>query len=443
MGITPTTGSAQSAARVTDPVELAADLIRIDTTNAGGGQARGERAAADYVEAFLGRLGVECARYEAVEGRTNLVARIPGRDRTLPALMLNAHLDVVPADAGEWSVDPFSGVVKDGFLWGRGAVDMKGMVGMMLSAVASLTAAGDRPRRDLVLAFLADEEDNSHVGARWLVREHPEVFAGVEETIGEVGGFSVDVEGRPVFLVQTGEKGILWLRLRARGRSTHGSQINRDESALLDLAKAVSRIGDEPWEVSLTETTSAMLEGLAELAGLPPESSPDAIAQTTGACSTFVSPGLRTVANPTLFHAGAKENTVPSTAEALVDVRFLPGQRDDVLRRISELAGPGIEVEIADEVEAVETSFDTALVDSMRASVEQALPGATLLPYLVPAGTDNPMFARLGIRGFGFSPLLLPAGFDFPGMFHGVDERVPVDALRFGAGVLRDLLLRH
>ncbi|MGO3153744.1 MAG: M20/M25/M40 family metallo-hydrolase [Galactobacter sp.] len=427
----------------TDPVALAAELIRIDTTNFGGGRSNGERAAADYVEAFLGRLGVECTRYEVADGRTNLIARVLGQDPELPALMLNAHLDVVPADPQEWSVDPFAGLVRDGFLWGRGAVDMKGMVGMILAAVASLLSSGQRPRRDLVLAFLADEEDNSHVGARWMVSEHPEAFEGVAETIGEVGGFSVDIEGRPVFLVQTGEKGILWLRLRAHGRGSHGSQINRDESALLDLAQAVLRIGHEPWEVSLTETTSAMLSGLAGLLGLPEDSDPDTLARATGACSTFVTPGLRTVANPTLFHAGIKENTVPSTAEALVDVRFLPGQRDEVLSRIKELAGPGIEVEIADEVEAVETSFDTALVETMRASVERALPGATLLPYLVPAGTDNPMFARLGIRGFGFSPLLLPPGFDFPAMFHGVDERVPVDALRFGAGVLHDLVLHH
>lgn len=428
---------------VTDPVTLASDLIRIDTTNFGGGKANGERAAADYVEHFLSRLGVGCTRYEVAEGRTNLIARIPGRQRELPALMLNAHLDVVPADAQEWSVDPFEGLVKDGFLWGRGAVDMKGMVGMILSSVATLLGSGQRPRRDLVLAFLADEEDNSHVGARWMVREHPEAFAGIEETIGEVGGFSVDIEGRPVFLVQTGEKGILWLRLRARGRSSHGSQINRDESALLDLAQAVVRIGHESWEVSLTETTSAMLAGIAELLGRPETSDPDELAAATGACSSFVIPGLRTVSNPTIFRAGVKENTVPSTAEALIDVRFLPGQRDDVLARIQELAGGNVDVEIADEVEAVETSFDTELVATMRASVERALPGATLLPYLVPAGTDNPMFARLGIRGFGFSPLLLPPGFDFPAMFHGVDERVPVDALRFGAGVLHDLILNH
>ncbi|MGO1319971.1 MAG: M20/M25/M40 family metallo-hydrolase [Galactobacter sp.] len=428
---------------VTDPVTLASDLIRIDTTNFGGGKANGERAAADYVEHFLSRLGVGCTRYEVAEGRTNLIARIPGRQRELPALMLNAHLDVVPADAQEWSVDPFEGLVKDGFLWGRGAVDMKGMVGMILSSVATLLGSGQRPRRDLVLAFLADEEDNSHVGARWMVREHPEAFAGIEETIGEVGGFSVDIEGRPVFLVQTGEKGILWLRLRARGRSSHGSQINRDESALLDLAQAVVRIGHESWEVSLTETTSAMLAGIAELLGRPETSDPDELAAATGACSSFVIPGLRTVSNPTIFRAGVKENTVPSTAEALIDVRFLPGQRDDVLARIQELAGGNVDVEIADEVEAVETSFDTELVATMRASVERALPGATLLPYFVPAGTDNPMFARLGIRGFGFSPLLLPPGFDFPAMFHGVDERVPVDALRFGAGVLHDLILNH
>lgn len=435
--------SATTAAGTEDVIRIAADLIRIDTTNHGGGRAEGEERAADYIQGYLAGLDLACTRYELAPGRTNLIARIPGTDPELPALMLDGHLDVVPADAEAWSVDPFEGVIEDGYLWGRGAVDMKGMVAMILNAVGEIIDRGERPRRDIVLAFLADEEDNSHYGSRWMVAEHPEAFEGVAEAIGEVGGFSTDVAGRPVFLVQTGEKGILWLRLRAEGRASHGSQVNREDSALLKLARAVVRLGDEEWDVSLTDTTTAMLQGLREVLGVPDDADPREVVAATGACASFVDPSLSTVSNPTMFHAGAKENILPAEAEAFVDVRFLPGGRDEVLTRIRELVGPEINIEIADEVSPLETSFDVPLVESMRASVRRYVPEAELVPYLVPAGTDNPMFAQIGIRGFGFSPLLLPTGYDFPAMFHGVDERVPLDALVFGTKVLEDLILNY
>lgn len=418
---------------------IARDLIRIDTTNYGAGKAVGERQAADYVAGLLADVGIACRRYEAELGRTNLIARWKGADPALPALMLHGHLDVVPADASEWSVDPFGGVIKDGMLWGRGAVDMKNMNAMIIAAVRALAAEGFVPKRDIILAFFADEEDNSTLGTRWLITQHPEVFAGADVAISELGGYNVDVNGRPVFLVQTGEKGILWLRLHCRGRAGHASQLNH-KNAILELARAITRIGSEAWPVTLTATTTQLVAELRQLAGLPETADPLEVVKSIGLGEAFVAPGFVNVANVTIFQAGYKENVVPSEASALVDVRFLPGQRDAVLARIAELAGPAVTIAIEAEVDAIETAFDTPVVEAMRSSIARYLPEARIAPYLLPAGTDNALLAKLGIRGFGFVPLLLPADFDFAGMFHGVDERVPLSALTFGEAVLRELI---
>ena len=418
---------------------IAADLIRIDTSNRGGGDANGERVAAEYVASLLADVGIELTFYERSRGRTNAIGRWRGADPSLPALLLHGHLDVVPADPASWTVDPFAGVIQDGMLWGRGAVDMKNMVAIIIAAVRRLTEEGFVPRRDIVLAFLADEEDNSHYGSRWLVDQHPELFAGVKWAISEVGGFSTDVNGQPVFLVQTGEKGILWLRLTSRGRASHASQLNH-ENAVLELARALVRIGDEPWPVQLTSSTSELLEVLREVSGKPAGTGPVEMFGETGACAPFVIPGLFTVANATMLSGGYKANVVPASASAVVDVRVLPGQEGDALAQIRRLAGEFVDVEVDDLVPAVETSFDGPLIDAIRASISRFVPQARVAPYLLPAGTDNAMFAKLGISGLGFVPLYLPSDFDFPAMFHGADERVPLDALVFGEAVIRDLL---
>ncbi|MFK0003049.1 M20/M25/M40 family metallo-hydrolase [Paenarthrobacter sp. NPDC090520] len=418
---------------------LTSELIKIDTTNYGSGKAVGEKAAAEYVASLLAEAGIESEFYELQPGRTNVIARWKGANPDLPALLLHGHLDVVPADPSEWTVDPFGGVIKDGMIWGRGAVDMKNMVAMILASVRELVAEGFVPNRDIILAFLADEEDNSHFGSRWLVEAHPELFTGADVAISEVGGYSVDINGRPVFMVQTGEKGILWLRLHSRGRAGHASQLN-EENAILELAQALVRIGAEPWPVTLTATTSKLLDELRDITGLDPETDPVEVFKATGTCAPFVVPGLMNVANPTMVEGGYKQNVIPSEATALIDVRVLPGQRNEVLDRIRELAGPAVEVVIEDDVAAVETSFDGQIIEAIKASIERFRPDARVVPYLMPAGTDNAMFAQMGIRGFGFVPLLLPKGYDFPAMFHGADERVPLDALVFGQAVLTDLI---
>ncbi|KAA9110623.1 M20/M25/M40 family metallo-hydrolase [Microbacterium rhizomatis] len=419
-------------------VRIARDLIRFDTTNYGGGRAHSERGAAEYVGAFLAGLGLEPEYYEAVEGRTNVMARVPGRDPGKPALVLHGHLDVVPAVAEDWSVDPFAGEIRDGMLWGRGAVDMKNMDAMILTAVADILRAGQLPERELILVFFADEENGGVEGSTLVVADRPEWFAGATEAISEVGGYSITVGERSAYLLQVGEKALIWIRLVARGRAGHGSRFHPD-NAVTRLAEAVVAIGRTEWPVRLTATTQQLLDALAGLIDAEGVD-PDALADATGAASAFIRSTLRTTTNPTVLSAGYKHNVIPDRAEALIDVRVLPGTEDAVLADLQRIVGDDIAIEIVVRDVGLEVPFEGDLVDAMVGALGRHDPGVPVIPYLLGAGTDNKALSRLGIAGYGFAPLRLPADLDFTGMFHGVDERVPIDALLFGQRVLTDLL---
>ncbi|WP_150309055.1 M20/M25/M40 family metallo-hydrolase [Planctomonas psychrotolerans] len=423
--------------------EIARDLIRFDTTNYGEGRSNGETEAAEYVEAHLRRLGLEPQMFEAAPGRTSVVARVPGRNSSKPALVVHGHLDVVPADPANWSVDPFGGVIKDGLLWGRGAVDMKNMDAMILASVDDILTSGRQPERELVLGFLADEEAGGIEGSHYLVENHPELFDGATEAISEVGGYSIDLDGQRAYLLQTGEKALVWVRLIARGTAGHGSQVNRD-NAVTRLAGAIARIGSQEWPVHLTDTTRSLLDRVAAIIGMDAKQlAPDEIAIATGTAAKFIQATLRTTTNPTLLKAGYKHNVIPDTAEALVDIRVLPGEEDAVLERVRELAGDGVEVVVVHQDVGLENPFGGPLVEAMVQKLKHHDPEAEVLPYLLSGGTDNKALSLIGITGYGFAPLQLPASLDFPSMFHGVDERVPLDALVFGRRVLTDLLLDY
>jgi len=419
-------------------VRIARDLIRFDTTNWGGGRSEGEREAAEYVGAFLESLGLQPEYYEPIPRRTNVMARVPGRDPHKPALVLHGHLDVVPAMAADWSVDPFAGEIRDGMLWGRGAVDMKDMDAMILASVATLLRAGEQPERDLILMFFADEENGGIEGSQLVVADRPQWFSGATEAISEVGGYSIAVGERRAYLLQVGEKALVWLRLRARGRAGHGSRVHPD-NAVTRLAEAVAALGRTEWPVRLTPTTQRMLEGLADLAANG-TTDPDELAQSTGPAEGFIRSTLRTTTNPTGLTAGYKHNVIPDAAEALIDVRTLPGREDETLAEIQRIVGEDVEIEIVVRDIGLEVPFAGTLVDAMVGALDRADPGVPVIPYLMGGGTDNKALAALGIAGFGFAPLRLPADLDFTGMFHGVDERVPLDALEFGQRVLTDLL---
>lgn len=423
-------------------VGLASELIRIDTTNTGDpATVVGERAAAEWVAEKLAEVGYETTYVESgAKGRGNVVARLAGADRSRGALLVHGHLDVVPADPSEWSVHPFSGAVQDGYVWGRGAVDMKDMVAMSLAVARRFKRDGIVPPRDIVFAFLADEEAGGFFGAKWLVENRPELFEGVTEAISEVGGFSITLkDDARAYLVETAEKGIRWLTLRVRGTAGHGSMIHRD-NAVAKLAEAVTKLGNHQFPLVVRPSVREFLDGVTEITGWDfPEEDLEGAVGKLGALSRMIGATLRDTANPTMLSAGYKANVIPSVAQATVDCRILPGREEAFDRELAELLGPDVEREWVG-LPPVETTFDGALVDAMAASITAEDPGARVLPYMLSGGTDSKSFQQLGIRNFGFAPLKLPADLDFSGLFHGVDERVPVDALKFGVRVLERFL---
>ena len=419
-------------------VELCRDLIRIDTTNYGDDSGPGERKAAEYVATLLDEVGIESRCYEPEPGRTSVVAHWggdPSGAGDKGALLLHGHLDVVPAAAEDWQVDPFSGEILDGYLWGRGAVDMKDFDAMLLSVVRARTRAGRLPDRPIVLCFTADEEAGGHKGAEVLVREHPEEFEGCTEAVGEVGGFSATVRGRRLYLIEAAEKGMAWMKLSARGRAGHGSMINH-ENAVTELAAAVARIGAHEWPVRLTPTMRTLLATVGEIAGTDPTpENAQALVEEFGTATRMLGAVLRNTTNPTMLGAGYKVNVVPTGATAHVDGRFLPGFEDEFFATLAELCGEDIDVEWVSKQEPWEVPYEGALVDSMTRCLLAEDPDALVAPYLMSGGTDAKHFKKLGMRSYGFTPLRLPADLDFTALFHGVDERVPVDALEFGARV--------
>ncbi|PWK79510.1 acetylornithine deacetylase/succinyl-diaminopimelate desuccinylase-like protein [Lentzea atacamensis] len=427
-----------------EAVTLVSELIRIDTTNTGDPATLvGERKAAEWVAEKLSEVGYETTYVESgAKGRGNVIARLVGADPGRGALLVHGHLDVVPADASEWSVHPFSGAVQDGYVWGRGAVDMKDMVGMTLALARHFKREGVVPPRDIVFAFLADEEAGGLFGAKWLVENRPELFEGVTEAISEVGGFSITLKDDVrAYLVETAEKGIRWLKLRVKGTAGHGSMIHHD-NAVAKLAAAVTKLDQHKWPLIVRPSVREFLDGVSEITGLDfPDDDIEGSIGKLGALSRMIGATIRDTANPTMLSAGYKANVIPSTAEATVDCRILPGREEAFDRELAELLGPDVEREWIG-LPPVETTFDGALVDAMTASIIAEDPGARVLPYMLSGGTDAKSFQRLGIRNFGFSPLKLPPDLDFSGLFHGVDERVPVDALKFGVRVL-DRFLRN
>ena len=412
--------------------ELLVDLIRINTSN----PTHPERPAAEWVAGKLAEVGLASEIIESEPGRASVVSRVEGSDPDRPPLLIHGHLDVVPAIPDEWSVDPFAGEVKDDYIWGRGAVDMKDMDAMTLAVIREWQRAGRKPPRDIVLAFLADEEAGGVKGAHYLVDNRPELFADCSEAISEVGGYSVTMGDLRLYPIQTAEKGIAWLRLTARARPGHASMLH-DDNAVILLADAVSRIGHYEFPVMITDTVRHFLDDLARLTGLDIDpADPGPALRKLGASSRMIGATLRNTANPTMLDAGYKANVIPSSAEAVIDTRFLPGQEEEMLAKIDELAGEDVTREFVVRDIAVETSFDGGLVDAMSAALKGEDAAARPLPYMMSGGTDAKSFSTLGIRCFGFSPLQLPPDLDFMALFHGIDERVPIEALRFGTRVL-------
>jgi acetylornithine deacetylase/succinyl-diaminopimelate desuccinylase-like protein len=425
-----------------EAVTICQDLIRIPSVNYGEGKGD-ERAVAEYVVASLAEVGIKSKIFESAPNRCNVIATIPGSDASRPGLVLHGHIDVVPANAQDWQVDPFSGEIRDGAIWGRGAVDMKNVDAMILAIVRNWSRTGYQPPRNILLAFFADEEAGSNVGSRFMTREHPEVFAGYTEAISEVGGFSVTLKnGKRLYFIEAAQKGIHWMKLTAHGLAGHGSMVNND-NAITRLSEAVSKVGSFSWPQRYTETVKVLFRKIADATGRPyDESDLRPLLDEIGPTARMIGATLSNTANPTILEAGYKANVIPGSASAIIDGRFLPGFEEELNSTIRSIVGADIEIETLTRDIALEVDFTGPLVDAMCAAIIKEDPEGIPVPYLMSGGTDNKALSELGIVGYGFSPLRLPADLDFMALFHGVDERVPIESLHFGVRALDTFLRR-
>jgi acetylornithine deacetylase/succinyl-diaminopimelate desuccinylase-like protein len=424
----------------TEVVKICQDLIRIPSVNFGEGKGD-EKAVAEYIVASLAEVGIASEIFESAPNRCNVIARLSGSDTSRPGLVLHGHIDVVPANAADWSVDPFAAEIREGMIWGRGAVDMKNMDAMILAIVRKWARTGYKPPRDIVLAFFADEEAGMTFGSRWMAAHHPEVFAGCSEAISEVGGFSVTVaDGKRLYFVEAAQKGIHWMKLTAQGRAGHGSMMN-DENAITSLTEAVAKIGRYEWPQRYTKTVKILFSKIAQATGKKyDESDLRPLLSEIGPTARMIGATLQNTANPTMLEAGYKANVIPGSASAVIDGRFLPGYEDELNTTIKEIIGPDISVETISRDIALEIDFEGDLVEAMCNAITTFDPEGIPVPYLMSGGTDNKALSELGIVGYGFSPLQLPADLDFMALFHGVDERVPISGLEFGVKVLENFL---
>ena len=419
-------------------------LLQIDTTNPPGN----ERAAAEFLAEILEAEGFETKILESAPGRGNLVTRLRG-DGSAPPLLLYSHTDVVPVEPEQWSYPPFGGEIHDGYVYGRGAIDMKGIVIMQLMTMLLLKRTDPPLRRDVIFAATADEEMAGVYGMGWLVDNYPELIRA-EYALSEFGGFSVTLGARRFYFCQTAEKGLCWLRLRAQGKPGHAS-IPHDDNAIVHLAEAVMQLGRAKLPLHVTPTVRQFIQGIAEAQGgaqreaflslLDPDLSDAALERLFPNSSLRYNfyAMLHNTATPTGLRAGSKTNVIPSTAEAIVDGRTLPGQtKEGFLQEVRSVIGHEVEIEVTLSARPLEFPTDTPLFQTMRRMLRRHDPGAIVVPMLLTGATDAKHVARLGTVCYGFSPMRLPPGEDFMTRVHGHDERLAIDTLAFGVQVLFD-----
>ncbi|GAA3398169.1 M20/M25/M40 family metallo-hydrolase [Cryptosporangium minutisporangium] len=431
---------------VPEPVELLQRLIRVDTTNPPGNEAE----LVSYLDGILRDAGVATTLVESAPGRVNLIARIPGRG-VAPPLLMQGHLDVVPVSDHGWTHPPFSGTIADGFVWGRGALDMKSGVVMMLVALLRTLAEGAQPPGDVILALLADEEAGSDRGAKYLVENRPELFEGVKYAIGEFGGFSMEIAGRRFYPIQVAEKQICWMRAVLRAPGGHGS-LARPGGVTARLAEVLRRLDRRRLPVHVTPVVRTMIEAIAaELPGpaaraarllLRPALTPRLLG-AAGEIGLTLAPMFSHTATPNIVSAtGGSVNVRPTEAQIDLDGRLLPGFRPaDLVGELQKHLGDDVELSVV-RYDRVEKAPDLGMFDTLASVLREQDPTGTPVPLLMPASTDGRFFAQLGIQTYGFTPMTLPTSMAFSKLVHGVDERIPVGALEFGTTCITSLLTR-
>ena len=426
------------------------DLLRIDTTNPPGN----ERPAAEYLAKRFASEGIEHTLLESEPGRASLVARLPAakpRDGK-GALLLNGHLDVVPADRARWTHDPFAAVEADGCIWGRGTIDMKNMVTMSAMTLALLKRQRVELERDVIFAGVADEEAGSRHGALFLVERHPDLVRA-EYVLNEVGGHTIHVGEQRFYPVQVSEKGICGFEISAEGEPGHGS-MPHPHNAVVRLSRAVAALGRARLPQHNTPVVEAFVHALAAAAPFPqkrllplllvPGLSNrllDLLEKQNLEQAIALNAMLRNTTSPTMLAAGNKVNVIPSEAKATIDGRVLPGQSaEQFLKEVERVIGPGLRVTILEQHDGTIFDKDTPLFDAICRNVARHDPGAMAIPYMVPGFTDSFAYGRLGAVCYGFSPVRLKSDLNFSRMYHGHDERIPTEGFAWGLKVLYDVV---
>ena len=415
-------------------VKICSDLIKIDTTNFGNNESVGENIAAEYVSEFLNALKIENKIVGPDNKRCSVLARIQGTNNELSDLVLHGHLDVVPVEKEKWTKEAFAAVIEKDLLWGRGAVDMKNGNAMILGSIAQLIKEGWRPKRNITIAMFADEEAGGKYGSHYVVNNHGEYFENASEAVGEVGGFSHTLSnGVRLYLIETAQKGIAWMKLTAKGTAGHGSMINSD-NAISKISRAINSLTNYKFPITLRDAVLHLLQetALATNQQFNPKD-PEKIILQLGTLAKLVSATTKNTVNPTMLNAGYKVNVIPGEASAYVDGRFLPGNQESFLNEIKTIVGEEIDVEAETFDVALEAPFENDLVKKMITSLEKEDPLARVVPYMLSGGTDAKAMSKFGIKAYGFTPLMLPNDLDFTSLFHGHDERIPIDSLKFGA----------
>jgi len=427
---------------------LCQQLLRIDTTNPPGN----ELPAAELLADELRGAGLEPVVLESAPGRGNVVARLRGTGEK-PPLLLTAHLDVVEADPSAWDHPPFSGEVHDGCLWGRGAIDMKNMAAMSVAIITRLAREGVRPQRDLIFAGVADEEAGCRHGSLWLCDNHTDLVRS-EFAIGEGGGFNIQVAGKSFFTVQVAEKGVCWVRARATGEPGHGS-MPREDSAVVQLSEAIARLGKQGLPRHSSEPVQGFIGAVASHLPAPMRPLIKMLSSPTlgpAMLNLVPDPGVRrafrallgNTASPTILRAGNKTNVIPGFAEAEIDGRILPGQtKDDFMRELHEVLGADIELEVMHSLPPVITEpKESSLYSLIHEVMAERAPDAPMVPFTLQGFTDAKAFTSIGAKWYGFAPVMLPPTLRFADMFHGHNERIPVDGLAWGTQTLMQVVRR-
>jgi len=429
----------------TDPVTLLQRLVQFDTTNPPGNEA----VCIAYIADLLRGAGVEPTTIARDPARPNLIARLEGRGDA-PPLLMYGHIDVVTAEGQSWRHPPFAGEVHESFLWGRGTLDMKGGVAMMLAAFLRTIDEGTSLPGDVILAVLSDEEAGSDVGARFLVEEHAHLFDGVKYAIGEFGGFTMHIGGRPFYPIMVSEKQICWMQAKVRGRGGHGSMPVHGE-AMSRLADALAKLDRIRLPVHVTPPVKLMFGAIAdELGGITGgliklmlrPALTDVILGLMGDKGALFDPLLHNTVSPTMLVASDKVNVIPSEVTLGLDGRLVPGQRPgDLVAELHAILGPHIDLDVI-RADDPPPDPDLRLFGTLSEIIRAGDPAGVPVPLVLSGTTDGRYFAKLGIQTYGFLPMKLPKDFNFSSTIHGVDERVPVEAVRFGADAIHSLLQR-